>query len=140
MGGITGGSALAYASLKGQADQLQARLATHLEIGQSELEAAKGSLKQANANHDVNLIAPAKAHFAAARVQFTAAGQVADSSQLLRRLEGLPAVGDLAHSRHVAGCPVRDAALTGISPINNIASPSNKSVKPLPSRAQGTAT
>jgi hypothetical protein len=66
------------------------------------LEAAKASLKQANANHDEALIAQATAHFTVARAQFTVAGQIADSSQLLGRLEGLPAVGNLARSRHTA--------------------------------------
>ena len=66
------------------------------------MEAAKASLQQANATHDEALIAQAKAHFAIAKAQFMVAGQIADSSQLLGRLEGLPAVGDLARSRHTA--------------------------------------
>jgi hypothetical protein len=66
------------------------------------LEAAKASLKQANASRDESLVAQAKTDFAAAKTEFTLAGQIADGSQLLRRLETLPAVGGLARSRHTA--------------------------------------
>lgn len=97
-----GAGTVAYAKLRGQAEQLQAELTAHLQTGQGELEAAKGSLKQANASRDETLIARAKTHFAVAKTEFAAAGQIADSSGLLRRLESLPAVGSLAHSRHTA--------------------------------------
>src|SRR5450759_786043 len=90
--GGAGGSALAYTTIKKQAGQLQAELTVHLQSAQAELEAAKVSLKLANKNHDENLIIEAKAHFIAAKAQFTAARQIADKSQLLSRLEGLPAV------------------------------------------------
>jgi hypothetical protein len=102
LAGGTGATAFAYTSLKGQSEQLQAQLTAHLQAGQNDLEAAKASLKQANTTHDEALIAQAKAHFTVAKAQFMVAGQLADSSQLLRRLEILPAVGDLARSRHVA--------------------------------------
>lgn len=97
-----GGTAVAYTTVKGQAEQLQAQLTVRLQTGQAELEAAKASLQQANANRDEALIAQAKVHFDGAKVQFLAAGQIADSSQLLSRLEGLPAVASLARSRHTA--------------------------------------
>jgi len=97
-----GATAFVYTTVKGQAAQLQAELTAHLQSGQNELEAAKANLKLANANHDETLIAQTKAHFTAAKAQFMIAGQIADDSQLLGRLEGLPAVGDLARSRHTA--------------------------------------
>ncbi|HEV2035654.1 MAG TPA: DUF4012 domain-containing protein [Candidatus Dormibacteraeota bacterium] len=102
LAGGAAASALAYTTIKAQAGQLQAVLTTHLATGQSELEAAKASLKLANANHDLNLVAQAKTHFTGAKQQFMVASQIADSSQLLSRLEGLPAVGSLAGSRHTA--------------------------------------
>jgi Protein of unknown function (DUF4012) len=95
-------SVLAYTTLKGQAGQLQAQLTVHLQVGQSELEAAKASLKSANANHDETLIAQTNVHFTSAKLQFAVARQMADSSHLLDQLEALPAVGDMATSRHVA--------------------------------------
>jgi uncharacterized protein DUF4012 len=100
--GIGGGSALGFASLKARAEQLQAGLTAELQAGQAELEAGKAGLTQANSKHDVGLVAQAAAHFAAAKVQFLAAGQLADNSRLLHGLEYTPAVGDLAHSRHLA--------------------------------------
>ena len=98
----TGGTALAYNFMTGQAGQLQAELTSHLQTAQSELEAAKASLKEANATHDETPIAEAKAHFALAKAQFTISGQIADRSLLLGRLEALPGVGSLARSRHSA--------------------------------------
>ena len=93
---------LAYTNARSQATQLQAELTAHLQIAQSELEAAKVSLTDANAKHDQSLIAQANVHFIAAKVQFMVAGQMADSSQLLQRLETLPDVGTIARSRHEA--------------------------------------
>jgi hypothetical protein len=55
-------SSLAYTTLKGQAEQLQAQLTVQIQTGQSELEAAKGSLKLANPTPDETLIALAKTH------------------------------------------------------------------------------
>jgi Protein of unknown function (DUF4012) len=111
-------SVLAYTTLKGQASQLQAQLTVHLQAAQHELEAAKVSLKSANASHDENLIAQANVHFTSAKVQFMVARQIADSSQLLQRLEGLPDFGDMARSRHLAvdgiadmGVAISDAGL-----------------------------
>ena len=111
-------SVIAYASVKSQANQLQAQLTLHLQAGQSELEAAKSSLKSANANHDETLIAQADVHFTTAKVQFMVARQMADSSTLLGQLEALPSVGDVATSRHVAvdgiadmGVAISDAGL-----------------------------
>jgi hypothetical protein len=111
-------SAIAYTNVKGQANQLQAQLAVHLQAGQGELEAAKASLKAANLAHDQALIAEASVHFTTAKLQFTVTRQMADSSHLLRQLESLPAVGNLALSRHTAvdgiadmGVAISDAGL-----------------------------
>jgi hypothetical protein len=82
------------------------------------LEAAKASLKSANATHDENLIAQANVHFTSAKVEFMVARQIADSSQLLQRLEGLPSVGEMALARQTAvdgiadmGVAISDAGL-----------------------------
>jgi Protein of unknown function (DUF4012) len=116
--GSAGASAYAYTTIKEQVGQLQAQLTVHLQAGQTELEAAKASLKLANTNHDEALVVQAKAHFANAKAQFTAASRLADSSALLHRLEELPAVGDVARSRHTAvdgiaqmGVAISDAGL-----------------------------
>jgi hypothetical protein len=112
------GAAIEYMSVKSQANQLQAQLTVHLQLGQSELEAAKASLKSANATHDEKLIAQTNVHFTTAKLQFMLARQMADSSQLLGQLEALPAVGNLAQSRHTAvdgiadmGVAISDAGL-----------------------------
>ena len=111
-------SALVYRSVKTQANELEAQLALHLAAGQSELEAAKASLKTANSTHDETLIAQTNVHFTTAKLQFTVARQMADSNQLLAQLEGLPQVGGMAKSRHVAvdgisdmGVAISDAGL-----------------------------
>jgi hypothetical protein len=106
-GGIGGGAYIGYGSLKNQAAQLQANLTADLQAGQRELEAGKAGLTQANTTHNASLVPPAVAHFVAAEDQFRTAGQLADGSVLLRALEGLPQVGNLARSRHTA--------VTGIS-------------------------
>jgi hypothetical protein len=112
------GAAIAYMSVRSQASALQAQLTLHLQIGQSELEAAKTSLKAANSTHDEKLIAETIVHFITAKVQFISARQMADGSELLSRLEGLPEVGKLAQSRHTAvdgiadmGVAISDAGL-----------------------------
>jgi Protein of unknown function (DUF4012) len=102
LAGIGGGGFLAYGSIKRQATQLESQLTTHLELGQSELEAAKTSLKGANATHDDKLISQAKVHFITAKLNFQTAAEMADSNELLRQLESLPSVGQLARSRHSA--------------------------------------
>jgi len=111
-------SAFVYTSVKRQANQLETQLALHLEAGQTELEAAKASLKAANTTHDEALIAQTNVHFTTAKLQFTVARQIADSNQLLRELEALPDVGSMAKSRHVAvdgisdmGVAISDAGL-----------------------------
>jgi hypothetical protein len=111
LAGLGGGGFLAYSSIRRDADQLQAQLTAHLELGQRELEAAKTSLKQANTTHDDKQIAQAKVHFINAKLQFLTASQIADSSELLGRLENLPSVGQLASSRHAA---VDDISAMGI--------------------------
>lgn len=98
-GGIT---AFAYNDVKSQANQLQADLTRHLEAAQTELDAAKASLRQANSNHDSKQITVAEDHFSAAKAQFVQASQIADSSSLLRNLESWPAVSGIAKSRHTA--------------------------------------
>jgi Protein of unknown function (DUF4012) len=111
LAGLGGGSDLAYASVRFQATALETQLTTHLELGQAELEAAKANLKQANANLDQGMISQAKVHFITAKLQFMATRQIADNSELLGRLERVPAVGRLARSRHTA---VNDVAEMGI--------------------------
>jgi hypothetical protein len=111
LGGLGSGAFLAYTSINRDANQLQAQLTGHLELGQRELEAAKTSLKQANATHDDKLVAQAKVHFINAKLQFLTASQIADSSELLGRLENLPSVGKLASSRHTA---VDDISAMGV--------------------------
>jgi hypothetical protein len=93
---------LGYVNLKSRVDRLQAQLTIDLQAGQSELEAGKASLQAANTKHDPTLVTQAITQFATAKSQFQAAGQTADNSKLLRYLEDMPAVGSLAHSRHVA--------------------------------------
>jgi Protein of unknown function (DUF4012) len=100
--GMVGGAALAYSSVKSQTTQLEAQLTTHLQAGQSHLEAAKASLQSANSTHDEKLITQAKGQFALAKSEFTTAIRIADGSDLLRRLEGIPSVGQQARSRHLA--------------------------------------
>lgn len=99
---IGGGAEIGYAAVKTRADQLQAKLTIDLQDGQVELEAGKASLTQANATHDATLVTAATTHFAAARAEFLAAGQLADTSQLLRDLELVPAIGDSVRSKHQA--------------------------------------
>jgi hypothetical protein len=89
-------SAIGYTQVKNRANQLQAELTTHLQSGQSDLEAAKTSLTTANSTHDEALIAKSNTQFLAAKAQFASARQLADHSGLLHSLEGLPAVGELA--------------------------------------------
>ena len=105
--GIGGGGYLAYASLKQQAAELQANLTTDLQAGQSELEAGKASLTEANSKRDLGLVTQATNHFLAAASHFRTASQRADGSLVLRAAERLPAVGDQAYARHMA--------VTGIS-------------------------
>jgi uncharacterized protein DUF4012 len=108
LAGVGGTSYFGYVNLKGRVDRLQAQLTTTLQAGQRELEAGKTSLQAANTKHDTTLVADAVAHFAAAKTQFQAAGEIADNSKLLRYLEDVPAVGSLAHSRHVAISGIAD--------------------------------
>src|SRR5258708_12279253 len=112
------GTAIAYMSVKSQANLLQAQLTVHLQRGRSELEAAKASLKAATSARDEKLIAQADVHFTTAKLQFMVARQMADSSELLSRLEGLPAVGNLAQSRHTAvdGIPDMGVAISHARP------------------------
>gem|GEM_PF-2197420 len=107
LAGMAGGSTLAYRAVKSQANLLEAQLVGHLELGQKEMEAGKTSLRLANANLDGKQIDKAKAHFTTAKVEFSTASQIADNSDLLRRLENLPVVGPMARSQH--------AALDGVS-------------------------
>jgi hypothetical protein len=111
LAGTAGGTAFAYTNIKDQAGHLQAELLGHLIGGQTELEAAKNSLKQANAKHDQALIAEANVHFVKAKTQFMVARQIADTSQLLLHIENLPQVGSYALSRHVAVDGVADVGV-----------------------------
>ncbi len=102
LAGIVGGSVFAYEEVRYQANQFEAQLVAHLELGENDLVAAKVSLRQANANLDVKLIDQAKVQFIAAQLQFSTASQITDTSDLLHRLENLPVVGQTAQSRHTA--------------------------------------
>jgi hypothetical protein len=109
---------VAYNSVRGQVNELQAQLTVHLDAGQADLEAAKISLKSANSTHDQKLIADATAHFTGAKLQFGLARHIADTSQFLKQIEGLPSFGGMARSRHVAvdgiadmGVAIADAGL-----------------------------
>ena len=111
LAGIGSGGAFAYETVKNKAANLQTLLTAHLQAGQSDLEAGKASLKQANTNHDVNLVNRAKTQFAAGHTEFMATKQIADRSQFLHQVEGLPDVGPLALSRHKAVDGVADMGL-----------------------------
>ena len=100
--GVVGTTGAAAFGVKSQADHLQAQLTDQLKAGQTELEAAKTSLKLANTNHDLKELGAAKQHFANARTQFDAAAKLADGSGLLKSIESLPTLGQLARTRHVA--------------------------------------
>jgi hypothetical protein len=132
-----GGSALAYSTIKNQAGQLQAQLTVHLQKAQGELEAAKVSLKLANTNHDPKEIVNAKAHFAAAKEQFTAARKIADESQLLNRLEGAPAIGGLVRSRHTAVDGIADMGVAITDAGQGLADLDGQLIKPATAPGQG---
>jgi hypothetical protein len=133
--GIGGTTVLGYDNLKGRVDRLQAQLTTELQAGQVELEAGKASLQAANSQHDASLIAQAMAHFAAAKRRFEAAGQTADNSKLLRYLEDVPAVGSLAHSRHVAINGISDMGIALSDAGQGLADLDGQLIKP-PSAGQ----
>jgi uncharacterized protein DUF4012 len=131
------GTAIAYMSVKSQVSQLQAQLTLHLQTGQSELQAAKNSLRHANESHDTGLIVQANVHFIAAKANFMVAAQIADSSQLLSNLEGLPVAGDLAISRHTA---VDEIAAMGIAISNaglELAALDSQIIKPASTGGEG---
>jgi hypothetical protein len=109
---LAGGTDLAYTSVKSSADQLQAKLTGYLQAGQAELEAGKGSLELANKDHNADSATTAIVHFAAAKEKFLAAANLADHSQLLKQLELVPSVGEIARSRHGA---VRGISAMGIA-------------------------
>ena len=100
---VAGGSgAFAYATINSQTSRLEADLVSHLELGQAQLEGAKATLLQANNAHNPKLIDSAKVQFIAAGLQFLTARQIADSSDLLQQLAGLPSVGQMVRSRRQA--------------------------------------
>jgi hypothetical protein len=134
------GGAVAYSSVKSQADQLQAKLTFHLQTGQGELEAAKSSLASANATHNDALIAKASVHFTTAKVNFMAARQIADTSQLLDRLESLPAVGEIASSRHVAVDGIADMGMAISDAGLELAKLDGLLIKPASTGGQGGRT
>ena len=129
-------SALVYRSVKTQANQLEAQLALHLEAGQGELEAAKSSLKTANETHDEAYIAQTNVHFINAKLQFTVARQIADSNQLLAQLEGLPEVGAMARTRHVAVDGIADMGIAISSAGLELAKLDGDLIKPSSSGGQ----
>ena len=109
--GVGGGGVFAYSTIKNQAGQLQSELTVHLQTAQAELEAAKTSLKLANTKRDATQITQARTHFTTAKAQFTLARQIADNSQLLKQLEGVPAVGGQVRSRHTAVDAIADMGI-----------------------------
>jgi hypothetical protein len=137
LGGLGGGGYVAYSSVKLKANQLQAQLTTHLELGQQELESAKTSLKQANVSHDEKQIDQAKVHFLTAKLQFLTAAQIADSSDLLSQLEGLPSVGQLARSRHTAVDSVSEMGIQLALAGQDLADLDGQLIKPAGSGQQG---
>jgi hypothetical protein len=134
---MSAGAVYAYTSLKQQATALEARLVSHLELGQKELEAAKASLKLANTSHDEKKISEAKVHFIAAKLQFLAASQIADGSDLLRQLESLPTVGEMARSRHVAVNAVSEMGIQISTAGVDLADLDGQLVKPPSGSQQG---
>jgi len=138
--GGAGGSALAYNTIKKQAGELQAQITVHLQTAQGELEAAKASLQLANANRDEKLISETKAHFTTAAKEFTAARQIADSSQLLSRLEGVPAVGNFVRSRHAAVAGIADMGVAISDAGLELADLYGQLIKPTATRGQGSRT
>jgi hypothetical protein len=134
------GALLTYTSVKAQASQLQADLTRHLQAGQSELEAAKTSLSSANSSHDEKLIAQASVHFTSAKVQFMVARQMADSSQLLQRLETLPSFGGIARSRHVAIDGIADFGVAVSEAGQELAKLDGQTIKPTNAGGQGGVT
>ena len=135
--GIGGGAYIGYTTLKKQAAQLQANLTADLQAGQSALEAGKASLKQANTKHDVSLVAQATTHFVAAEDHFRAAGQLADGSLLLRALERLPQVGDLAHTRHTAVTGIANMGVAIATAGQDLAELDGQLIKPATSGQGG---
>ena len=135
--GIGGGSYVGYVTLKSQAAQLQANLTADLQAGQSELEAGKTSLTEANSKHDVTFVAQATTHFVAAEDQFRAAGQLADGSLLLRVLERLPDVGNLARSRHTAVTGIADMGVAIASAGQDLSDLDAQLIQPVASSAGG---
>lgn len=102
LAGLGGGAVFAYESAKNQATKLESELASHLQLGASDLQAGKTSLKQANANHDIKLVVQARKDFADAKAQFMLAKQVADGSRLLHDVERLPDIGPPTLAKHDA--------------------------------------
>lgn len=134
---LAGGGGVGYGAIKSRADQLQAQLTTDLQAGQSELEAGKASLTQANAKRDATLVPAATAHFEAAKEKFLAAGNLADNSRLLRDLELVPSVGDIARSRHtaVSGIAAMGAAVSDAG--QDLSALDAQLIKPPPARTAG---
>ena len=137
--GLGAGAIVSYGSLTAQAADLQAHLTTDLKSAQSDLEAGQASLTQANSTHDLSLVAQAKANFAAAEAQFQAAGQLADNSLLLRALERLPVVGNVALSRHTAVTGISNMGIAVTHAGQDLADLDGQLIKP-PSSSQGGRT
>src|SRR5450759_182608 len=134
------GTAIAYMSVKSQVSQLQGQLTVHLQAGAADLEAAKISLKSANSTHDEKLIAEANVQFTGAKVEFMLARQIADGSQLLQRVEGLPVVGELARSRHVAVDGISDMGVEISNAGMELANLDGTLIKPASSGGQQGGT
>jgi len=132
----SGAGVLAYSSVKDQATTLQVELTAYLQAGQSELDAAKSSLLEANTKHDQALIAQANVHFIAAKVHFMVARQIADSSHLLNRLETMPEVGGFARSRHVAVDAIADIGVAISDAGRELADLDGQLIKPATTSGQ----
>lgn len=134
------GGFVAYRQVKGQADQLQAQLAGHLERAQSDIQAARNSLRLANSNHDVKLVLDAKTELQAAKVEFQAAALSADNSTLLHALESVPKFGDIARSRHVAVDRIADMGIHLTNAGSDLADLDGKLIKPSTGSGQQGST
>lgn len=137
--GVGVGAYIGYGILKKQAAQLQTDLTLDLQAGQRELEAGKASLTQANAKHDVGLVADATHHFVAAEAQFRGAAQLADGSLVLRVAEELPRVGAIARSQHTAVTGIADMGVAISITGQDLAELDGQLIKP-PTSSQGGRT
>jgi len=117
--GLAGGVFYAFTNVRHQATELEASLLNHLQRGQADLEEAKVALKQANSTRSDALIDKANIDFISAKLEFLSAMEIADGSELLSQLQGLPSIGETVRSRRAAVDSVSamgiDLATAGLS-------------------------